>query len=85
MIGNINRQVAVFDNHILKKAVEKIEHNNSFFFVEPKSIMDFKASLLCKLLFSKPDANKNPPNNRKTTGLAYFDNIFFKTYIYKYW
>ena len=30
-----------------------------------------------RLLFSNPVANKNPPNNKKTTGLAYFDKISF--------
>ena len=77
IIGIINKQVAVFDNHILKKAVEKIVQSNSFFFVEPKLIIDFSANLWCKLLFSNPVANKNPPNNKKTTGLAYFDKISF--------
>ena len=39
------KQVAVFDNHILKKAVEKIVHSNNFFLVEPKLIIDFNANL----------------------------------------
>ena len=77
-MGIINKQVAVFDNHILKKAVEKIVDSNNFFLVEPKLIIDFNANLWCKLLFSNPVASRNPPNNKKTTGLAYFAKTSFR-------
>ena len=77
-IGSIKRQVAVFDIHMLKKAVEKIVQNNNRNLVFPKKIMDFIASLLWNLLFSKPCEIRKPPSNRKTTGLAYFDTNSLK-------
>ena len=39
IIGNINKQVAVFDNHILINAVIKIKQNRSEIFVFPKIII----------------------------------------------
>ena len=69
-IGSIKRQVAVFDNHILKKAVENIKQRINCFLVLPKIIIVLIAILWCKLLFSKPLAKRNPPRSKKTTVLA---------------
>ena len=54
IIGSINKQVAVFESHILKNEVEKIIQIKIRSLVSPKRTNTFNAILLCKQLFSKP-------------------------------